>query len=734
MGMAGAKGLILIGYMVSGALCNGFTTSMPQHIKALSGSCVLIPCTFNIPDEKTDEMKKPVHGVWIKHLSQFNHVDSTVVFNSSMTHNNGKLEGEIIGELLEKNCTTVLNNFPEDYTDKYYFRIETLFLATFATTPVNIIVTASPQKPRITESSELIEDTTVDLTCSAAAPCPKLLPVLTWTPSLGETQNRLLEDSDKIKSVSSTLTFTPSHLHHGTKISCSAKYSLHKERGYKEAETTITLNVLFSPKDTKASISSSGPVLNGSPVTLTCSSRANPPVSRFTWFRVTHNHTTQEGSGQTLTFNLSSGDVSRYYCEAENQRGKQTSPQVQVSVEGLEKPSGLQAIGGVIGALGVLLPCALLLLFWRLRKSGESSCTSIRMQGTQGQSNASLNSNKATKTTETTEVLDSPQGELQYAEIELFKLRANENSRRGKEERLAQDTEYAECLGELISGSLSHIHSMGMAGAKGLILIGYMVSVLNNFPEDYTDKYYFRIETLFVATFASTPVIITVTASPQKPRITESSELIEDTTVDLTCSAAAPCPKLLPVLTWTPSLGETQDRLLEDSDKIKSVSSTLTFTPSHLHHGTKISCSAKYSLHKERGYKEAETTITLNVLFSPKDTTASISSSGPVLNGSPVTLTCSSRANPPVSRFTWFRVTHNHTTQEGSGQMLTFNSSSGDVGRYYCEAENQRGKQTSPQVQVSVEGLEEPSGLWVIVGVIGALAVLLPCILLLLFC
>ncbi|KAG5850959.1 hypothetical protein ANANG_G00087910 [Anguilla anguilla] len=431
--MAGAKDLLLVGYLLSGALCSEFTITMPESIEALNGSCVLIPCTFSISKNEEYHLKNSAGGVWIKRIPQF--ARATVVFNSSQTHN--ILSGEIVGDLVQKNCTTVLDKITKDYTDKYFFRIETTsYMATFRATPVYIAVKGSPQKPKITKLKELNEGTQVDLKCTAAAPCNKHLPVLAWTPNLGNIGHELQENSNKIKSVLSVLTFTPSHFHHGKNITCSAEYTLQTGSKIKVADN-ITLNVLFPPKNTMASISPSGPLVNGSHVTLTCSSSANPPVNNFTWFRTTGSRVTKSGSGQTLTFDVSSDDVGWYYCEAQNQQGKQESGKVNLTIKDIWEPLSPAVIGAVAGTLGVLLACLLSLLFWRLRKSRES-CVSIRMTSREGQGNPSFDPSKADNTRETTAVSESQHDEVQYAEIS--NLSAKEKGKRDK----GQEIEYAE--------------------------------------------------------------------------------------------------------------------------------------------------------------------------------------------------------------------------------------------------------------------------------------------------
>ncbi|KAJ8333000.1 hypothetical protein SKAU_G00418960 [Synaphobranchus kaupii] len=105
-------------------------------------------------------------------------------------------------------------------------------------------------------------------------------------------------------------------------------------------------------------------------------------------------------------------------------------------------------------------------------------------------------------------------------------------------------------------------------------------------------------------------------ASPPKPKLTpEKMEVMEGSSVSLRCSAAAPCPKLPPNLKWTPRLSDSVDQLQENEDQTKSVSSVLTFTASHLHHGQKITCRALYKLQQKReNQKTSNTSLTLRVL------------------------------------------------------------------------------------------------------------------------
>ncbi|XP_055738230.1 myelin-associated glycoprotein-like [Salvelinus fontinalis] len=297
----------LIVLFMSGVLaCFGqrdLNTTMPDRLDVLTGSCMQIPCSFDIPGENKYKLNTTIQtsGVWIKEIPQFGYHPDNVIFNSSETVN--RYQGKITGNMSQKNCTTVFFNVATSYTNRYFFRIESQpFRATDPDKSVYIVVRDLPSSPIITVSGEVKEGTSVSFNCSAVAPCPEHPPELTWTlPTQFTTENQLQENPDQTKSVLSTVTFTPSYLHHEKNITCTAVYPVGTSN--KTAEHAMMLNVSFSPKDTLASISPADPVSVGSCVNLTCSSTANPPVTTFTWFMISGGNLTQNSPVGTVCAN-----------------------------------------------------------------------------------------------------------------------------------------------------------------------------------------------------------------------------------------------------------------------------------------------------------------------------------------------------------------------------------------------------------------------------------------------
>ncbi|KAL6482133.1 hypothetical protein MHYP_G00102320 [Metynnis hypsauchen] len=107
------------------------------------------------------------------------------------------------------------------------------------------------------------------------------------------------------------------------------------------------------------------------------------------------------------------------------------------------------------------------------------------------------------------------------------------------------------------------------------------------------------------------------------------------------------------------------------------------------------------------------TARSLGVRYPPKSISVSISHSGEIVEGSSVTVTCSSDGNPPVKIYTWFK--EGGTSPVGSGQNYSIISITADhTGLYYCEAQNDHGA-LNGTVMVSVKS-RSSSAVWFAVG------------------
>ena len=89
---------------------------------------------------------------------------------------------------------------------------------------------------------------------------------------------------------------------------------------------------------------------------------------------------------------------------------------------------------------------------------------------------------------------------------------------------------------------------------------------------------------------------------------------------------------------------------------------------------------------------------------APKLPSVSVSPSAEIVEGSSVTLTCSTDANP-AANYTWYKENGDPDLHPLSKEpQLVFSSiQSSDSGEYYCTAENKLGRRTSKSVIVNVK-------------------------------
>ncbi|KAA0721822.1 Sialoadhesin Sialic acid-binding [Triplophysa tibetana] len=117
-----------------------------------------------------------------------------------------------------------------------------------------------------------------------------------------------------------------------------------------------------------SAISSSGVIVEGDSVNLTCSSASNPPVHIYSWFK--ENQTPSVGSGQTFSItNINSSLSGWFYCEAQNKHGSQRSAAVSLTVTGVKGSALYTVFGFVAGCGGLFLIIIFIILFIKKRRT-----------------------------------------------------------------------------------------------------------------------------------------------------------------------------------------------------------------------------------------------------------------------------------------------------------------------------------------------------------------------------
>ncbi|XP_053085828.1 B-cell receptor CD22-like isoform X2 [Pangasianodon hypophthalmus] len=494
----------------------------PKSICALKGSTVTMGCRYTYPAGYTVE-----RGIWSRELV----TDKEPPDLTSDPKYRGRVQ--YLGDTL-RDCRLRLSDVTEQDQGKYYFR----FITTFAggkfqgKDGVNVSVT----ELEVQIPDRVIEGDAVTLTC--------------------KTRNRLSGNptfswyrSERRLSSSTNLLRLPSVSQSDVgRYSCAVQDS---------QSCDVTLDVQYPPKRVSVSVRPSGKIVEGSSVTLTCSSDAKPPAQNYTWYKGTSSIRT----GKTYTISsISSEDSGNYKCQAENIHGLQSSTAVPLNV--LYSPKrvsvSISPSGEIVEGSSVTLTCS---------SDANPPVEYNWFKGTSPKSNG-----------------------------KTYTIRNISSEDRGE----------------------------------------YKCKSSNQYGEKYSDEV--TIKVLYP------PKRVSVSISP-------SGEIVEGSSVTLTCSSDAKPP----VQTYTWYKGRS------------SIGTGKTYTISSI----SSEDSGEYKCKSSNQYGEKYSDgATLNVLYPPKNVSVSISPSGEIVEGSSVTLTCSSDANPPVQTYTWYKV--DESSPVGSGHNYSF--------------------------------------------------------------
>ncbi|XP_076617899.1 B-cell receptor CD22-like [Chaetodon auriga] len=439
----GTASILLSVLFVSGVLAacpqmSHLFITAPEEIEGLSGSCLRIPCTFKAePERQFNTLKN--FGVWIKTDHNFDEHSGNVIFNSSGTVNTYQIS--ITGNLSEKNCTTLFHRLMLNYTDKYFFRMQdSEFKATAICNHVQIRVKDSPASPRIEIPGDLKENQSVTISCSAFTPCPHSPPKLTWNLQQ-DSLNTIEENTDGTFTTKIQERITLSDHHDGYNIACSAAYPVNDGKNVKTAEEIKTLSVSYTPKDTSVSVSKSGSWVN-----LTCSSRAKPPVSSFTWFKKSKDGAMNVSEGWFYSLNATDGGV--YYCVATNALGQQQSSEFDLNKKEPSSASLLwgQVVGGIIGIIMLICLVVSVCVLIRSRRSRLTASTQHRSQSRTGEEQ--IAGEQAGKR--------EVEGEdIHYGEIDFSKRRPEASASSVQDSGQQEDTLYAQVKVSKTANSLT---------------------------------------------------------------------------------------------------------------------------------------------------------------------------------------------------------------------------------------------------------------------------------------
>ncbi|KAK0136534.1 B-cell receptor CD22 [Merluccius polli] len=321
-------------------------TYTSSNVCALRGSTVDITCTYKYPYKWFSSTL--VKTLWFTKVYHKQPVDLI-----SDTDYAGRVEYSCQGNsckwsTCKVKCTLRIRDLRQTDSAEYKFRFTTNRPGgKYTGDPgVTLSVTDAPKTPSVTvsPSGEVVEGSSVTLSCSSDAnPAANY----TWFKVNTDHSYRDLNQGQQ-------LVFGPIMSSDSGQYLCEAK----NELGTKSL--SIYINVKYGPKNTSVISSPSGEVVEGSSVTLSCSSDANP-AANYTWFKVnTDNSSRDLNQGQQLVFGpIMSSDSGQYLCEAKNELGTKS---LSISINVKYGPKNTSVIsspsGEVVEGSSVTLSCS----------------------------------------------------------------------------------------------------------------------------------------------------------------------------------------------------------------------------------------------------------------------------------------------------------------------------------------------------------------------------------------
>uniref|UniRef100_A0A3Q3X6H2 Ig-like domain-containing protein n=1 Tax=Mola mola TaxID=94237 RepID=A0A3Q3X6H2_MOLML len=159
-------------------------------------------------------------GMWANATKQF--IYHPVKSNIMQQYQN---RTELVGDIMQKNCSLKIEPLQKSDTGPFYFRIEIADYDKFSyiLKKVSIAMINELNPISLSVKRELTDGQTVSASCSAYYSCPTSPPVFTWSHS-----GRAVFKSEKIDDgqwqATSTLTFQPTGADHDKPIQCTARY------------------------------------------------------------------------------------------------------------------------------------------------------------------------------------------------------------------------------------------------------------------------------------------------------------------------------------------------------------------------------------------------------------------------------------------------------------------------------------------------------------------------------
>ncbi|XP_029928365.1 myelin-associated glycoprotein-like isoform X1 [Myripristis murdjan] len=295
---------------------NKWKVTLPSRLSALTGSCLVVPCSFTHPSSHT-----PHSASWYlysKMPSRYPLVYSSTRPEAVEAHFRGRTK--LLGNVTHGTCTLLITEVTAQHNgEAIYPWIDNVGFK-FYHTVVTLDVSETAAKPVMTISGELVEGHGVTVSCEVRHSCPLAPPTLSFERHGGEATVNSTEEGDGRWRLLSTITFIATAEDHGRPVGCKVTFP-----GGQKATTDLVLHVSYSPRSVNISADKTG-VRVGTNVSLTCVSDANPPASSYRWYDLKGGTLIcLNQSAETITISIADPEDSIFHCTAINNLGRANS-------------------------------------------------------------------------------------------------------------------------------------------------------------------------------------------------------------------------------------------------------------------------------------------------------------------------------------------------------------------------------------------------------------------------
>uniref|UniRef100_A0A8C1NKU3 Si:dkey-238d18.5 n=1 Tax=Cyprinus carpio TaxID=7962 RepID=A0A8C1NKU3_CYPCA len=232
-------------HMLLSLTAGEWSAEMPKSVVGLSGSCVVIPCTFSYP--ANGKTYTEFTGVWYKGYYELTvyHTDTSKISDAFQGRTS------LTGDLRQNDCSLKISSLSSSDTGPFMFRIEIKDLdKSGGKTVASTICVSSPETPEIPVVSVEEEVTSVKpvtATCAVFHSCPSDLPRVSWNHNGTHSSLSQPQNPGHLRLTLYTLTFTPSREDHNKHLSCSAEYKVKTVTNYKTLKVKCKSTILMRP-------------------------------------------------------------------------------------------------------------------------------------------------------------------------------------------------------------------------------------------------------------------------------------------------------------------------------------------------------------------------------------------------------------------------------------------------------------------------------------------------------